>query len=404
VRVSRATYDVAVVGAGPAGSATAALLADRGLHVVLLERAAFPRDKACAEYVSPEALRILDRLGVLGSIRAEAALLSGMTVVSHRGTAFTGRFRGSHGFRGYSDVGIGIRRTVLDARLAHAAVAKGAELRERTLVETMSTDGNGVRELQVRSAGRRERLAARLVVAADGLKSRIARQLRLSRSGRLRRLALVTHATDVDGMGDVGEMHVGRVGYLGLAPVGLGVTNVAVVVDLARVGAPAPAERWLHALISRFPSVAHRLRGATFHGPVIAAGPFAHHTVRATADRVMLVGDAADFYDPFTGEGVYAALRGSELVLETARDRLADDRLSADALAAYDRKRRSEFGRKWTVERMIAWAVGHPPAFEHVAGRLARRPGLADLLVGVTGDFVPPREVLRPSFMFRLVW
>lgn len=402
--MSRATYDVAVVGAGPAGSATAALLAERGVRVVLLDRAAFPRDKACAEYVSPEALRILDRLGVLDAIRAEAALLSGMTVVSPRGTTFTGRFRGSHGFRGYSDVGLGIRRTVLDTQLVRTAVAKGAELRERVQVEAVSTTEDGVRRLQLRSGDRREQLGARLVVAADGLNSRIATQLRVARRGRLRRVALVTHATEVDGMGDVGEMHVGRIGYLGLAPVGGGLTNVAVVVDLARGGASPPAERWLHELIPEFPSAAHRLRTATFHGPVLAAGPFARHTERATADRVMLVGDAADFYDPFTGEGVYAALRGAELVMDTALGGLADDRLSAEALAPYDRRRRCEFGRKWAVERMIAWTVGRPLAFERVARRLARQPGLADLLVGVTGDFVPAREVLRPSFMLRLVW
>ncbi len=402
--MNRSAYDVAVVGAGPAGSATAALLAERGLRVVLLDRAAFPRDKACAEYVSPGALPILERIGVLGALRAESAPLSGMTVVSHRGTAFTGRFRAAHGFRGHSDVGLGVRRTVLDTHLVRAAVARGAELRERVLVESVSGADGGVRRLHVRSNGRPDRLVARLVVAADGLKSRIARQLRLARSARLRRLALVTHATAVEGMGDVGEMHVGRVGYLGLAPVGNGETNVAVVVDLARVGPPTSAECWLRALIPAFPSAAARLRGAALHGPVLAAGPFAHHTVRATADRLMLVGDAADFYDPFTGEGIYAALRGAELVLGAALRGFADDRLSGAALVSYDRSRRREFGRKWAVERLIAWTIGHPLAFEHAAKRLAQRPGLADLLVGVTGDVVPAGEVLRPSFVARLVW
>ncbi len=402
--MSRSAYDVAVVGAGPAGSATAALLADRGLKVVLLDRAAFPRDKACAEYVSPEALRILERLGVLGPLRADAVSLSGMTVVSHRGTAFTGRFRAAHGFRGYSDVGLGVRRTVLDSHLAQAAVAKGAELRERVLVETVAGGDGDLRQLQLLSDRRRVSLAARLVVAADGLNSRIARQLRLARRGRLRRIALVTHAAAVEDMGDVGEMHVGRLGYVGLAPIGNGLTNVAVVVDLARAQTRASPEVWLHALLREFPSAAARLRGAAFQGPVLAAGPFARRTVRATAERVMLVGDAADFYDPFTGEGIYAALRGAEMAAETALDGLAGDRLSAASLAAYDRRRRREFGRKWVVERLIAWTVGHPMAFEHVAKRLARRSGLADLLVGVTGDVVPAGAVLRPSFMVRLVW
>ena len=76
-------YDVAVVGAGPAGSATAALLAERGFSVALLDRARFPRDKPCAEYVSPEACRMLDRLLPTGALTgANPGLLKGMRIVS----------------------------------------------------------------------------------------------------------------------------------------------------------------------------------------------------------------------------------------------------------------------------------------------------------------------------------
>ncbi len=129
-------YDAVVVGAGPAGSATAALLAERGFSVALLERSAFPRPKPCAEYLSPEASRVLDRLGLDEVLAAERpARLTGMRVVSPDGTAFTGRFAGGHGFRGYRDHGIAMPREVLDAHLAEAATARGAQLLERTVVE-----------------------------------------------------------------------------------------------------------------------------------------------------------------------------------------------------------------------------------------------------------------------------
>jgi 2-polyprenyl-6-methoxyphenol hydroxylase-like FAD-dependent oxidoreductase len=80
-----------------------------------------------------------------------------------------------------------------------------------------------------------------LVIAADGLNSRVARSLRVHRRGRRRRVALVTHAREVEGMGDVGEMHVGRLGYIGLARIGAEVTNVAIVADLSRT---APSGSW----------------------------------------------------------------------------------------------------------------------------------------------------------------
>jgi flavin-dependent dehydrogenase len=117
------------------------------------------------------------------------------------------------------------------------------------------------------------------------------------------------------------------------------------------------------------------------------------------------VGDAADFFDPFTGEGIYAALRGGELLSLYAIEavRSANHALADVALAAYDRARRHEFGGKWRVERMIGTAVDFPWLFNRVARNLESHPEMADLLVGVTGDFVPPREVLRASFLLRLI-
>src|SRR5205807_2635161 len=95
VRLTSRAYDVVVVGAGPAGSATAQFLAERGHDVALLDRAQFPRAKPCAEYLSPEAGRVFQRLGVLAALKAAGgAELTGMRVVATGGVTFTGRFDG----------------------------------------------------------------------------------------------------------------------------------------------------------------------------------------------------------------------------------------------------------------------------------------------------------------------
>lgn len=397
---ARRRYDVVVVGAGPAGSAVAAFLAERGIGVALLERAAFPRPKPCAEYLSPEASRVLDRLGLGTVLDAEApARLGGMRVVSPGGIAFIGRFRGEHEFRGHRDHGLALPREVLDHHLADAAVRRGAELHEETLVEGLERE-NGWWRLAVRRGGRREAVHTPLVIGADGLHSRVARVLGVARRGRRTRVALVAHGEGVTEMGSVGEMHVGRHGYVGLAPVGRGLTNISAVVDLRRATAAGPPEQWFRRTIRTYPRVAARLEGARLVTPVRAVGPFARWTVRATGDGVLLVGDAADFYDPFTGEGIYAALRGAELAAAHAAAALETGRLAAGDLTPYDAARRREFGGKWVVERAVSWAVARPRVFDHVARRLAARPAMADLLVGVTGDFVPPRHVLR----FRYLW
>ncbi|MDQ3949915.1 MAG: hypothetical protein M3282_06190, partial [Gemmatimonadota bacterium] len=148
-----------------------------------------------------------------------------------------------------------------------------------------------------------------------------------------------------------------------------------------------------------------RFTNAERVSPVLATGPFASYARRAWAPGAALVGDAADFFDPFTGEGIYAALRGGEMLAAhlLAAGSVADRAAVDGALRAYDRARRREFGGKWIVERLIGTAVASCFLMNRAARALAARRDLADLLVGVTGDFVPPRELLRPRFLLRLL-
>jgi flavin-dependent dehydrogenase len=198
-------------------------------------------------------------------------------------------------------------------------------------------------------------------------------------------------------------MHVERDGYVGIADVGQGLTTVALVVPASRASEmsgdrAAFLERWL----MQRPHLAPRFAGATRATPVTATGPFASHARRAWAPGAALVGDAADFFDPFTGEGVYAAMRGGELLAGALREALAapDNRRADDALARYDAARRAEFGGKWLVERVIGAVVGAPPLINRAAHGLSARKDLADLLVGVTGDFVPAREVVSARYLW----
>jgi menaquinone-9 beta-reductase len=402
--------DVIVVGGGPAGAATSTALARAGASVLILDRARFPRAKACAEYLSPEASRILATMGALEEVeRSGAAQLAGMRVRAPNGTWLRGEFAAAHGFRGFRDSGLALPRERLDAILLDCARRAGARVEERAHVVDLELDGRGrVGGVRVLTAGGSTTHRAPIVVGADGLRSVVARRLGLARRARWpRRVALVAHYRGVDGVGDCGEMHVERDGYAGLADVGGGLTNVAVVVparrgrEIASVGAGAFFERWLGARAQLAPRFARAERVS----PVLATGPFASHARRAWAPGAALVGDAADFFDPFTGEGIYAALRGGEMLaahLLAAGD-AADPATVDGALRAYDGARREEFGGKWIVERLIGGAVASRFLMNRAVRALAARRDLADLLVGVTGDFVPAREVLRPAFVLRLL-
>src|SRR3954463_10258794 len=138
-------------------------------------------------------------------------------------------------------------------------------------------------------------------------------------------------------------MHVERDGFVGIADVGHGLTTVAMVVPARRARELAGnKEEFLSRWIAAKPQLAPRFAKATRVSPVRATGPFASQARRAWAHDALLVGDAADFFDPFTGEGIYAALHGGELAAAAAVAALgAAESKRAVALAAYDDARRS---------------------------------------------------------------
>lgn len=398
--------DVIVVGGGPAGASTAFQLARRGVQVRILERSRFPRAKPCAECLSPQASRVLQAMGILEELESRGALLRGMVVRAPNGVAAKGDYAANHGFHGFRDRGLSIRRELLDDVLLRRACEVGARVDHRVRVTDVVRSGESVRGVTFMNAdGDVDTLRAPIAVAADGLRSVVARRLGLARASRWpRRIALVAHYRDVVGVDDYVEMHVERDGFVGIADVGGGVTTVASVFPVSRAGEIATdrsafLDRWLMSKAQ----LRDRFRRAARDGPVAAVGPFASHARRAWHPGALLVGDAADFFDPFTGEGIYSALRGGELAADAVVAALDGHAATQrEAFQEYERARRREFGGKWRVERLIGIGVAIPPIVNRAVRALAGHKPLADLLVGVTGDFVPAREVLRFGYLSRL--
>ncbi len=404
--------DALIVGAGPAGAATAILLAERGLSVVLLDRARFPRDKICGEYLSPEGARILDRLGVLATVEARGARpLRGMRILAPDGTLLVGDYPTDGPWQGYRPHALAVRRRVLDQALVERARDVGVSVREGVRVIDLLRDGRRVAGVVTAPVGQTargtdaERLPARLVVAADGRASVVGERLGLRRPHRwLHRLALVADMEGVSSDPERGEIVLAPPAYSILNPVAPGVGNLSLVVPLEEGRRhKADLAGYFDRATRALPGFRDRLRDARRIGPVHALGPLAYDVLPPRDGGVVLVGDAAGFLDPFTGEGIYAALRSAELAAEVGAGALKADDLSAAALSRAHDGLAAEFTAKARVTLILQRVIARRALSVAAARLLASRPDHLARLMGVLGDFVPARALLAPAFLAGLL-
>jgi flavin-dependent dehydrogenase len=398
--VSRApaTADVVVVGAGPAGAATAIFLAEHGLDVTVLDRATLPRSRiVCGEYLSPEAGRLLDRLGVLKAIDAAGATpLAGMRITGPDGTTIVGRYGAVGGWRPYRQHATGVARTTLDGALVDRLRAAPVDLREQTRVVDLILEAGQVVGVRAERDGQAAvEVRARLVVGADGRASVVAQRLGSRHRHPLRRMALITYVSGLADCRELGEIFVDPPDYAILNPIAPDRVNLGLVVPLGHAAQwSGRLDDFLVARVRQLPHLARRLAGASRVEPVRALGPLAHRVSPPGIGGALLVGDAAGFYDPFTGEGVFTALRSAELAAETAAQALRAGDVSARGLAGYHRAHHDAFGGKERVARALQLIIGHRRLANLACRALARRPALLGALLGVLGDYVPPRALL----------
>lgn len=390
--------DVLVVGGGPAGSTVAGLLAGRGWEVRVLDRARFPRPKACGECLNPGAVDALERLGLLGAVLGAAApsSLRGWRIRSGGGAEAAADFGGGR-------TGLGIAREVLDHALLAEAVRRGARVEEEVTVRRLasSADGRGLRLDTREPDGAEGHRVARLVVGADGLRSVVARHLGVHpRPPRLHKVSL---SARIEGRGPDrggGLLVIGEGRTVGLAPVSAAgpLWNATVVVTGAARARELAAGReafFERAVREAEPGWEGGFRVA---GPLLASGPFDWPVRRCAAPGVVLVGDAAGYFDPLTGQGIYRALRSAEWAAAAIDSTLRGGGVWGRHLREYDDTVRRAFGPGRRVQRLVEEALSRPRLRRWSLSRLAARPAAFRALIRVTGDVDRPRSLLAPEF------
>ena len=363
--------DVVVVGAGPGGSSAAYSLAARGVRVLLLDRAEFPRDKICGDGLTPRAVAALDEMGVLASLRPWARAVADVDVVAPDGGRVTATVP-----RPAMAV---VRRFHLDDAIRRKAVDAGAAFEGGVRVDAVVPDAGGVTVHAARGGGRAA-YRARVAVVATGASMALPRRMGLLPRPPATMLAARTYVDRAAARVEIRFAGVPLPGYGWIFPLTAESANAGIgFFPARRRGETPPArgacERFLHAVgTPREPIRSYPLRVDFPASPV-------------WADRVLLAGEAAGLVNPLTGEGIDYALESGRIAAEHAAAFVAAGGASgarfAPAGAAYERALRRRFERLFAVCRMLRNISARPPLLNRLVRTAGRRDDLTRALVNI---------------------
>jgi flavin-dependent dehydrogenase len=360
------TWDVVVIGAGPAGALAAYQSARAGLRTLLVEAKRWPRDKVCGGCLNQRAVAVLQQAGLAQELEncGGVAIERFRLVAGHRASEFS------------LPQGLGVSRSTLDAMLVDAAIRAGTTFSPETqaVVEASFTDG--LRHVVLNSNGQREQIAARVVIAADGLSRASLKRLPEFASQISPQSRVGIGASMEDDGSDYGNgqivMVVSRIGYVGLTRVERGELNVAAALDPALLHEGRPLGEIVAAILADADMpIPANLIAASWHG----TPPLTNHPSRVTGERLFLIGDAGGYVEPFTGEGIAAALESASMVVPLAARacRAWDESL----IDQWEQVHRQLVHERQTTCRRLAWMLRHPAAISLALAACRAYPSLA---------------------------
>ena len=393
-------YDVAIVGARCAGSALALMLAREGLKVIIVERSTFPQDTMSGHFLQPAGVSCLRRLGLFEGLEALQAPAQDTMTVDFGPVILSGRpAPASDGI----SASYAPRRYLFDPMLANAAVAAGATLCEGVSFVEPVTEGGRVAGMRVQTAsGRTESITARLLVGADGKRSRVAHSVGAQRYNT-RPAASCMYYGYWSGFDTATTRLFVRDGLFGVAvPTNDGLTFVGFSwpqADCARVR--SDIGKAFHQAAATLPWIADRLASARQVGRFIGTGDLDAFFRTASGPGWALVGDAGYHKDPITAQGMTDALLHAEMLAAAVVQGLSEDQSIDTALTDYARRRdekaRPMYGLTADLSRLAPPSPQMAELIAALQSNVAETRRFLGLMAGTVAvpDFFAPASVAR---------
>jgi geranylgeranyl reductase family protein len=371
-------FDVAVIGAGPSGSSAAITLAQMGFQVLLIDRAKFPRDKLCGDFLNPINWPVLQAL----AIDQELLSCPHVEIADFRLTAADGAeaftaLPVKHGRR----FGLGLRRFHLDQVLLERAQRTGVSVYDgvkATRVEKKSTSWR----LDMEWEGEHLSARAKVLVGADGRNSTVARQIGVA-PVRVTPAAVgfEIQLRKFRGVRDSVEIHQFPGGYAGVVWVDETTVNLCFTAQRNVLGRSLSFESLRASLLRSNRFLDDLLIASEPASELRSVSPVYFPARRSFADRLLLVGDAARVSEPVTGEGIFLALRSGQLAAAAIADGLGAGDLSAHRLRQYQRACRAEFAARLRLNALIRFFIYRPELLSLALRLFGRQRWLFDDLV-----------------------
>ncbi len=383
-------YDVIVVGGGPAGSATAIRLAKAGLSVVLVEKARFPRQKLCGEFISPECLDHFAELGVSGDIKLAGGVDIAETVFysrSGKGVAVKSEWFGQVG-----SMALGLSRAEMDDVLLKRTREVGVSVREATTAAGLIFDGDRVIGVRLKDKeGIETPVTANLIIDATGRTRSLARRLEkdTGQQKRAGHVAFKAHLAGSEIAAGTCEIFAYRGGYGGCNSIENGLYNLCFIADAQDVKRCASdAERVMREVVCTNKRAAAVLENVTIESEWLAV-PIERYGrgELVPAQGLLTVGDAAAFIDPFTGSGILLSLESARIAAAAIAKSFTADRdlESLDSLAAeYQRQYSIAFDARLRVCRLLRHTASMPFLADATISILRTSGGLSRRLARAT--------------------